>query len=143
MNSSVMWAYIFGVVLVLVGILGFIPGITTSDGLLLGLFEVDATHNSVHFLTGVLALIAGFVSAQMARWYFMLFGVVYAVVAILGFFPSSSVLGLFGVNLADNLLHVAVALVALYLGFMMKEGVEHSMSGEMDMEGGQHQGAAM
>src|SRR3954447_19435015 len=54
-------------VFLLVGILGFIPGITTnydtmtfashdSDAKLLGLFEVSVLHNIVHLLFGVVGL---------------------------------------------------------------------------------------
>ena len=55
-----------GAVFLLVGILGFIPGITTqfsemslagreSEALLLGLFQVSVLHNIIHLLFGVLA----------------------------------------------------------------------------------------
>lgn len=113
-------AKIFGWVLVAVGILGFVPGIT-SGGSLLGIFQVDATHNIVHLLTGVLALVAARGAGEYVRLYFQVFGVVYAAVAILGFLQGGSVLGLFGVNTADNLLHLVIAAIALYAGFGKKE----------------------
>ena len=50
-------AKVFGVVFVLVGILGFVPGIT-SGGHLLGIFEVDTTHNIIHLISGILAFVA-------------------------------------------------------------------------------------
>lgn len=108
-------AKLFGVVFLAIGILGFVPGIT-SDGYLLGIFEVDTIHNIIHILSGIFALIFA-KDAMKAKLYFKVFGVVYAVVTIVGFLHGSSVLGLIGVNLADNLLHLAIAVVALIVGF--------------------------
>ncbi|HWO07687.1 MAG TPA: DUF4383 domain-containing protein [Candidatus Paceibacterota bacterium] len=112
-------AWVFGIVLTLVGILGFVPGVTT-DGMLLGIFHVDALHNIIHIVTGLAALAAAW-GMYSSRLYFQVFGVVYAVVTVVGFVQGDTVLGLFGVNMADNLLHLAIAAVALYAGFMMKD----------------------
>lgn len=115
-------AMIFGVVMLVVGILGFVPGIT-SDGHLLGIFEVDAIHNIIHVLTGVLALVF---MKKNAKMFFKVFGVVYLLVTLLGFFMNGSILGLFMVNMADNVLHLAIAGLALWLGFR-KEGMGAAM----------------
>ncbi|MBU2051471.1 MAG: DUF4383 domain-containing protein [Gammaproteobacteria bacterium] len=113
----------FGVVFLLIGVLGFVPGITVDadngNKLLLGIFEVNAVHNLVHLASGVVALLAA-TSARYARLYFQVFGVVYGLVTVLGFMMSP-VLGLIPVNLADNLLHVVIAVAALYLGFFFKQ----------------------
>jgi len=61
-------AAVVGAVFLLVGLLGFIPGITTdyeqisfaghhSDALLLGLFQVSILHNAVHLLFGIAGLL--------------------------------------------------------------------------------------
>lgn len=113
-------AFIFGVIFLLIGILGFIPGATTTtaDGmqLLLGLFMVDATHNVIHITSGVVALLAAS-SERYAKWYLQIFGLVYALVALIGFVQGDTVLGLFMVNPADNWLHTALALGLLGTGF--------------------------
>lgn len=115
-------ATIFGVVFVLIGILGFIDAFTSpsADGnrLLLNIFEVNAIHNLVHLLSGIVALIAA-ARADWSRLYFQVFGVVYALVTVLGFIMDP-VLGLIPVNTADNLLHIVIAAAALYLGFGYK-----------------------
>lgn len=114
-------ANVFGWVFLLIGILGFVPGVT-NDGMLLGIFHVDAIHNIVHLLSGALALYAGMQSGMAAQTYFRIFGVVYALVAILGFVAGDGkVLGIMANNSADNWLHVVIALVALYAGFMAKD----------------------
>lgn len=105
----------FGIVLLLVGILGFI-GPLTPGGNLLDIFAVDTVHNIIHVLTGILGLImAG--SPKGARSFFQIFGIVYALVTIIGFFGGVSVLGIFVVNGADNILHLVIAVLALYFGF--------------------------
>ena len=114
------WAMLFGVVFVVVGVLGFVPGVT-SNGHLLGIFEVDTTHNVIHLLSGVIALLAAMGAAQYASLYFKVFGVLYALVTIAGFVQGDTVLGVIGVNLADNVLHLVIAALALWIGFGMKD----------------------
>lgn len=112
-------AKIFGIVFVLVGVLGFVP-MATSGNLLLGVFEVDALHNVIHLATGLIAFWAAGTVAN-SRLFFKVFGVIYALVTVLGFALGGNIAGLFMVNMADNILHLVIALVALYAGFMMKE----------------------
>ncbi len=114
-------AWVFAVVFLLVGVLGFVPGITLN-GMLLGLFEVDMMHNLVHIASGVVALIAAMMSEKYAKLYFQAFGVVYGLVAVMGFAMSGMVFGMM-MNMADNLLHVVIAAAALWIGFIMKDGM--------------------
>lgn len=111
-----------GVVFLLVGILGFIPGITTDDDgvkKLLGLFMVDATHNLVHIVSG-LAFLAASQKANLSRLVFQLMAVVYALVTIIGFVggDGTHVLGFIHVNTADNYLHLLLTLAFAYFGFV-------------------------
>lgn len=109
----------FGWVILVVGILGFIPGVVTSSGLLLGIFQVDPLHNLVHIVTGLIALFC-MGSFNASKMFFKIFGVIYAIITILGFIGGGMVLGMM-MNMADNLLHIVIALFALYYGFR-KEG---------------------
>jgi hypothetical protein len=124
-------AWVFGIVLILVGVLGFVPGVT-SDMMLLGIFHVDALHNIVHIVSGLAALAAAW-GMYSSRRYFQVFGVVYGLVAVLGFVGGDNVLGVLVVNMADNLLHVAIAAVALYAGFMLKESPAAASQSSMGM----------
>jgi hypothetical protein len=111
-------AIVLGAVFVLVGILGFIPNPLVSPT---GLFAANAAHNLVHILSG-LVLLAGAYTALGAGLALKIFGVVYALVAILGFFTSGNMLlGIIQVNHADHWLHVALAAVILWAGFMLPE----------------------
>lgn len=124
MATQLAWAV--GIVLTLVGILGFVPGIT-SDGLLLGIFAVDTLHNIVHLVTGVLALVAAMGSGAYVGLYFKVFGVIYALVAVAGLAMGSPVLGLIEANMADHVLHIALAAVFLYAGFGMRQSSPMAM----------------
>ena len=117
MINTLTW--IFGIVLVVVGILGYVPGATT-DGALLGIFAVDGLHNIIHLVTGLAAIAAAW-GLYSSRLYFQIFGVVYAVVTVVGFLQGDTVLGLFAVNTADNVLHLIIAAAALWIGFGMKD----------------------
>lgn len=110
----------FGVVLLVVGVLGFVPGITTDEGKLLGVFQVDTVHNIVHLLTGIVAVAVSYSSMKAQRLYFQVFGVVYLLVTIVGFVQGDTVLGIFDTNMADHVLHLLIAAFALYAGFGMK-----------------------
>lgn len=103
--------WVLGIVLLVVGVLGFV-----LPSPLLGLFEVDTIHNIVHILSGVVGLWAASTGYQYSRLFLMIFGLVYALVAVLGFM-SGSVLGLFVVNAFDNYLHAAIGAVCLISAF--------------------------
>lgn len=115
-------AVIFGALFVVVGILGFIealapPSPDVPGGLLFGLFAVNAFHNWVHILSGVVALVVGFRSEAASRMYFRVFGVIYALVAVLGIFVGEGYLLGMAHNMPDVVLHALIAIAALYLGF--------------------------
>jgi hypothetical protein len=133
-NWNKLVAQILGIVLVLVGILGFIPALVPSDALL-GIFAVNALHNVIHLLTGVVLVWAGFaMGGKNARMTNMVLGVVYLLVAIVGFAAQSFSMGLLAgpaassTNwLADNLLHLLLAIVLLGVSFAMKEEASMGM----------------
>lgn len=109
-------ATVFGVVFVLVGILGFIPAFT-PNGHLLGIFEVNGVHNMIHLLSGVAALVMSRAHSS-ARLYFQIFGVVYGLVTLLGIFHGDNdLLGIVAHNVADIFLHIIITAAALYFGF--------------------------
>jgi hypothetical protein len=115
-------ANIFGIAFIVAGILGFIPGITTEEGYLLGIFHVDAAHNVIHLVSGAIALWVARQSESASRLYFQIFGVIYAVVALLGlFYGREPLLGFVAHNPADVVLHLVIAVIALYLGFVYRE----------------------
>ena len=122
-------ALAFGVVFLLVGVMGFIPGVTTnydqlsfaghhSEALLLGVFQVSALHNIVHLLFGIAGLVFAR-SVSGARNYLIWGGVVYALLLVYGLFIGhDSAANFVPLNTADNWLHafLAVAMIAAGVG---------------------------
>jgi preprotein translocase subunit Sss1 len=118
-----------GAVFLLVGILGFIPGITTNiypidfaghDGnaKLLGLFEVSILHNVVHLLFGVVGLSMA-KNAKSATSYLIGGGVIYLVLALYGVLIDHKTSANFvPLNDADNLLHLVLGLGMVLLGLI-------------------------
>ena len=110
------FARVFGVIFVLVGVLGFVPAATT-DGMLLGLFPVNTVHNIVHILLGLWGLLAGG-TATSAIGYFKALTVIYALLAVLGLIPATQDLfGLAPIHGNNVWLHGVLALAAAYFGF--------------------------
>jgi hypothetical protein len=114
-------------VFVVVGILGFIPGVTTnydqlsfaghdSGALLLGLFAVSVLHNLVHLAFGVVGFLLAR-TAPGARNYLIWGGVVYAVLWLYGLLiDHGSDANFVPVNTADNWLHLVLAVGMIALG---------------------------
>jgi hypothetical protein len=132
MNTQ-LFARIYGIVFLIVGIGGFIPGLTQphehpgliingSSGMELGLFPVNALHNAVHILFGVCGLVAAS-SLAGAVLYARGVAVIYALLTVLGLIPAMNMaFGLVPIYGHDVWLHAVLAVVAGYFGFVRKEG---------------------
>ncbi|HZA72826.1 MAG TPA: DUF4383 domain-containing protein [Propionibacteriaceae bacterium] len=119
-----------GIVFLLVGVLGFIPGITSnydqlefasadSDALLLGIFQVSILHNIVHLLFGVLGLVMAR-TASGARTYLVVGGIVYLVLFLYGLLVGpNSAANFVPVNTADDILHLVLGIGMLGLGLAL------------------------
>jgi uncharacterized protein DUF4383 len=120
-------AILFGLVFLVVGICGFFPSITTpmpegDGGMLLGIFHVNLAHNIVHLASGAIFLLCGLAGAGASRTFFKIFGIVYLLVAILGYMNGDKpILGMIANNMNDVWLHVGLAVVMLLLGFVVKD----------------------
>jgi hypothetical protein len=123
-----LYALLFGVVLLVVGLLGFIAdssfgtgsGVEGSDFIV---FEVNGWHNIVHILSGLLGL-AVWRRPDLARAYALGFGAVYLVVTIWGFITGDQVLWLIPVDTADNVLHLLIAVAGLAAGLASRDATE-------------------
>lgn len=118
-------AALVGAVFLLVGVLGFIPGITThygdmafagdgSDAKLLGIFQVSVLHNIVHLLLGIAGL--GLARTwEGARTYLIGGGALYLGLWLLGIVGGADWVPM---NSADNWLHFVLGLGMIAIGFV-------------------------
>jgi hypothetical protein len=147
-------AAVVGLVFTVVGVLGFLPGITTdfddiafwgseSGAELFGIFQVSVLHNLIHLVFGLLGLfMAWFV--REARWYLVGGGVVYLLLGMYGFPVADHHAGNFlPANTADDWLHVLLGLTMIALGLFLPNKLpkESEARGEGDM-GETNRGAA-
>jgi len=104
-----------GIILIVLGILGFlIPG-----GIMT--LQFTTTHNLVHLVSGVILVYFG-LTGTAVKTGAQVFGVIYTLVAILGFVGSGSVAILnIPVSTLYNLIHFVVGVLGLYVGFGSSE----------------------
>ena len=127
-------ALLVGVVFLVVGTLGFIPGITSnydqlkfaghnSDAQLLGIFDTSILHNIVHLLYGL----AGIVLARTidgARTFLVGGGLVYLVLFVYGaIWHGEAGSNWIPVNWADDILHLALGAGMVIVGIVLSRGV--------------------
>lgn len=126
-------AAVVGAVFLLVGILGFIPGVTThydemtaathhSGAMLLGLFNVSILHNIVHLAFGVAGLLMAR-TFRTARTFLIGGGIIYLVLWIYGLIVQqtdhASPANFIPINTADNWLHFVLGVGMILLGILL------------------------
>jgi hypothetical protein len=129
-------AAVVGGTFLLVGVLGFVPGVTTdydsmefagheSGAQLLGIFEVSVLHNLVHVLFGVAGLALARTAAS-ARAFLIGGGAVYLVLWLYGLLVDHDTSANFvPVNDADNWLHLVLGVGMVALGLLLGRGRTH------------------
>ena len=117
------WMVFAGLSLIGAGLLGFVPGNPIASEDAKALFRVNEIHNIVHLATGALALWIGLGTRGLTLANGLIgYGVLYAVVAVL-LIVDPTMFGLFAdapTNTADHVLHAALAIVSIALGWMLR-----------------------
>lgn len=117
------WMLIAGAVLVVAGLLGFLAGNPIASADPNALLRVNTLHNVIHLVTGLLALYIGYSTRGRTLADGTIgFGVLYAVVTVL-LLLDPTLFGLFSdvpANAADQVLHAALAIVSIALGYMAR-----------------------
>jgi hypothetical protein len=131
------FAMIFGVVFLILGAGGFIPGLSLMDhsghaadsevtlrsffGYALGMFPVNVLHNLVHVIFGIWGILAA-KSYANSRSYFRVVAIAYALFAVMGLIPGlRTTFGLIPLYGADIGLHAVLALGGAYFGWMNRD----------------------
>ena len=128
-----------GAVFLLVGVLGFIPGVTSNYGslgfaghgsgaLLLGIFQVSVLHNVVHLLFGVAGLLMARTRTQ-AKSFLLYGGVIYLILWVYGLLVGHDTPANFvPVNNADNWLHLVLGIGMIALALLLSRDTDRSTS---------------
>jgi hypothetical protein len=89
----------------------------------LGLLETDLLHNIIHLISGTIGLALVTQGNKGVITYGKVMTLIYGLVTIAGFFmnDNGTVLGLLHINTADNILHLALTIIFIYLGFFYHE----------------------
>jgi hypothetical protein len=107
-----------GLIFLIVGLAGF------ATPTLLG-FHLTPIHNIIHIVTGLIALYLGFAgSYEGAKTFCLIFGVVYLLIAIIGFMAPGTLASILGHSgpmtaadlMPDNVFHLVVGIVFLAVG---------------------------
>jgi hypothetical protein len=127
-------ALIVGVLFLVIGGLGFVPGVTAnlgsitlashhSDAMLFGIFQVSIVHNIMHLLFGV----TGVAMARTmlgAHRYLLLGGLSYLVLFVYGLLISQSTnVNFLPVNPADDVLHLLLGSTMVMLGSVLNRRI--------------------
>ncbi|HLU74543.1 MAG TPA: DUF4383 domain-containing protein [Nonomuraea sp.] len=119
-----------GLLFLIVGLLGFVPGITTnfdamafaghhSEARLLGVFQVSILHNIVHLLFGVAGLLMAR-TMNLAKWFLIGGGVIYLLLWVYGLLiDKESAANFVPLNTADDWLHFVLGLGMIALGVVL------------------------
>lgn len=135
------YALVVAFVFLIIGVLGFVPGLTSnystilrvgtdSHAYLLGFFQVSLVHNAVHLAFGV----AGVFAARRLLWsraYLAGGGSLYLGLAVYGMLiDHHSAANILPVNNADNWLHVTLGVVMLLLAVDPRGGQRPLLPGK-------------
>jgi hypothetical protein len=112
--------FIFGLVYLALGILGFVPTVTSptnlsGQGLILGLFAVNSWHNIMHLSFGTILLWGG-LSSTHVRLATSVMTVLFILMIGASFVPA--LVDLFQLNETDTPPHIASAMITGVLALM-------------------------
>lgn len=120
----------YAVILGIVTLLNYIPGLTDAGGRAFGIFALDIYDDALHFGSALWAAVAAFLSTRASVLYLRVFGVLYCLDGLLGLATGSGYLDLgilvygvqnlpFGFKILANLPHIALGGVAAFVGFVL------------------------
>ena len=129
-NTIQKLAWVYAVMFGLLGSLSYIPFINDENGVTLGIFSLQWYDNVLHYASGLWAAIAAWRSFKDSAFYFKLFGIIYGLDGVMGFFLGQGYLdaGIFLKGITDlswsfkffaNIPHIAIGGIAVLIGFVL------------------------
>lgn len=132
------FALFCGIFFLVIGVLGFIPGIVTPPptdpdpelvinagyGYLFGLFPTNLLHNLVHVAVGIWGITSAR-DPKGATFFCQAFAILYSLIAVMGILPGTgTTFGLMPIFGGNVLLNLATAAIAAYYGFIKVSGID-------------------
>lgn len=156
MKAAQKFALAIGVAYLVMGVMGFIPGLVSQSnvippsienlgvvsgfGYLVGLFPINTPHNVIYIITGLLGIVAS-IALDSSRLFSGQLGIYFTTLAVLGFVPvANTFFGLFPIYGANVILHGLTGALGIYFGFFAtpsllnlfkKELKEDAVSGDI------------
>ena len=127
-------AWIYAAMFFVIGSLRYIPFINDAQGYTLGIFKLEWYDDLLHYASGVWAAIAAWQSARASEFYFKLFGIIYGLDGVMGFFLGQGYLdgGIFlhgytpldwGFKFFANIPHILIGGIAVLIGFVLSRRI--------------------
>ena len=127
-------AWLYAVMFFVLGSLSYIPWINDENGVTLGIFSLQWYDNLLHYASGAWAAVAAWRSAKASEFYFKLFGLIYGLDGIMGFFLGQGYLdgGIFihgytpldwGFKFFANIPHILIGGIAVLIGFVLSKRI--------------------
>lgn len=116
-----MFAVLLGIAFIFAGVAGNMP-MFMKDSMLFGYVMVDSTHNLIHLITGVIAIMAA-TRYSLTKLFFKLLGLIYTVIAVYGFWSNGDLM-ITHTNYNGNIFHLVVGVLSLYLGFTKSKNTD-------------------
>jgi hypothetical protein len=121
------------------GSLSYIPFINDASGYTLGIFKLEWYDDLLHYASGVWAAIAAWRSFKDSVFYFKLFGFIYGLDGVMGFFLGQGYLdcGIFfygytpldwSLKFFANIPHIFIGGVAVWIGFWLSKKITEHVS---------------
>jgi hypothetical protein len=124
----------YAVMLFLVGLTNYIPGLTDAQGRAFGIFALDIYDDALHFASAAWAGVSAFLSRRASETFLKVFGALYLADGAMGLALGSGFLDLgiltYGVQNAPllfkflaNLPHLTLGAFAVFSGFVLARRV--------------------
>jgi hypothetical protein len=125
-------AWLYAAMFIVLGSLRHIPWINDANGVTLGIFSLQWYDDVLHYASGIWAGIAAWRSFKDSVFYFKLFGIIYGLDGVMGFFLGQGYLdaGIFihgytpldwGFKFFANIPHIAIGGIAVFIGFVLSK----------------------
>ena len=125
-------AWFYAAMFIVLGSLRYIPWINDANGVTLGIFSLQWYDDLLHYSSGIWAAIAAARSFKDSAFYFKLFGIIYGLDGVMGFFTGQGYLdaGIFiygytpyslAHRFAANIPHIMIGGIAVVIGFVFSK----------------------